>query len=113
LGVQDADAWSMTTTLAPVADTAGPEARFRRTGADFLGEATRAARVNRVRARESRAMAAVCEHRARHSAAQSSMYLREARRLRREAAALEVDAALHEEAVAAVWQLLSDGVVAS
>lgn len=94
----------MTTTLAPAP-------ALRRNGADFLTEAGRAARVNRVRAREARAMAAVCEQRARHSTTQSSMYLREARRLRREAAELEVDAALHEEAVAAVWQLIDDGAV--
>ena len=90
----------MTTTLAP-----------RRTGADFLAEAARAARVDRVRAREARSMALACEHRARRAPGQATMYLREAHRLRREAAALEVDAALHDEAVAAVWQLISDGVV--
>jgi hypothetical protein len=92
----------MTTTL---------ETRFRRTGADFLSEAARAARVNRLRAREARALATACEQRARRAASQSAMYLREARRLRREAAALEVDAALHEEAVAAVLQLIDDGIV--
>lgn len=94
----------MTTTLE-----AGP----RRTGTDFLAEATRAARVNRVRAREARAMALACEHRARRAPGQAPMYLRQALRLRREAAALEVDAALHEEAVAAVWLLIDDGMLDS
>ncbi len=56
----------------------------------------RAARVERVRAREARAMAMACEHRARRAPGLSAMYRREALRLRREAAAFEVDAALHE-----------------
>lgn len=97
----------MTTTFAPVL----PEARLRQTGADFLSEAARAARVNRVRAREARSMATACEHRARRAPSQSAMYLREGRRLRRDAAALEVGAALHDEAVRAVLQLIEDGVV--
>ena len=93
----------MTTTL---------ESRFRRSSSDFLSEAGRAARTSRVRAREARAMALACEHRARRSASQSAMYLREARRLRREAAELDADAALHEEAVSAVWSLIADGLAA-
>ena len=92
----------MTTTLAPETT----EVSLRRTGADFLSEAARAARIDRVRAREARSMAAICEHRARLVPGQAAMYLREARRLRREAAALELDAASHDEAVAAVWQLI-------
>lgn len=98
----------MTTTLAAAPDLRGQETRFRRTGADFLTEATRAARVDRVRAREARAMALACEQRARRAPGSSAMYLREALRLRREAAALEVDAALHDEAIAALWQLIDD-----
>lgn len=58
-------------------------------------ETERAARVNRVRAREARSMAAACEHRARRAPGHSAMYLREARRLRREAAELEVAAGLN------------------
>ncbi|MBA3742798.1 hypothetical protein [Sporichthya sp.] len=101
----------MTTSLAPAPEAAGPAARFRRTGSDFLSEATRAARVNRVRAREARSMATACEQRARRAPGQSAMYLREALRLRREAAALDVDAALHEEAVTALRQLTDDGLL--
>lgn len=97
----------MTTTLAP----AKPEAQFRRNGADFLSEAIRAARVSRVRSREARAMALACEQRARRATVQSAQYLLQARRLRREAAALDVDAALHEEAAAAVLQLIGDGLL--
>ena len=55
-------------------------------------EANRAARVNRVRAHEARAMALACEQRARRAPGQSVMYLREALRLRRQAAELEADA---------------------
>jgi hypothetical protein len=95
----------MTTTLAP----APPVARFRRTSADFLSEATRAARGDRVRAREARSMAATWEHRARRAPGLAPTYLREAGRLRREAAALELDAAMHHEAVTAVWRLIEDG----
>lgn len=101
----------MTTTLAAAPESAGSAASVRRSGPDFITSATRAARVNRVRAREARALATACEHRARRATGQSAMYLREARRLRREAAALEADAALHEEAVAAVLRLVDDGVV--
>ncbi len=101
----------MTTTLAPAPESAGSAAPLRRTSADFVSEAARAARVDRVRAREARAMAAACEHRARRVPGQSAMYQREAIRLRREAAALEIDAALHDEAIAAVWQLIDAGDV--
>jgi hypothetical protein len=97
----------MTTTLAPEAT----EARFRRTSADFISEAVSAARVDRVRAREARAMAGVWEQRARRVPGQSTMYLREAGRLRRAAVALEIDAAMHQEAVTAVWQLIDDGLL--
>ncbi|HVE23772.1 MAG TPA: hypothetical protein VNC22_00140 [Sporichthya sp.] len=100
----------MTTTLAPAPESTGSAARVRRSGPDFLTKARRAARVDRVRAREARSLAAACEHRARRATGQSAMYLREARRLRREAAALEVDAALHDEAVAAVLRMLADRV---
>lgn len=86
--------------------TTALEGDLRRTGADFLTEAARAARVDRVRAREARSMAAACEQRARRAPGSSAMYLREALRLRRAAAALEVDAALHDEAVVALWQLI-------
>ena len=41
-------------------------------------------------------MAMACEHRARRAPGLSAMYRREALRLRREAAAFDVDAALHE-----------------
>ena len=57
-------------------------------------ETERAARVNRVRAREARSLAAACEHRARRAPGQSAMYLREARRLRREAAEFDLAAGL-------------------
>lgn len=53
---------------------------------------SRAARINRVRAREARSMASACEQRARRAPGQSAMYLREALRLRREAAEFEFDA---------------------
>lgn len=81
-------------------------------GENFLSEAARAVRVNRVRAREARAMAAACEHRARRATGQSAMYLREALRLRREAAALDVDAALHQEAATALQHLIGGALIA-
>ena len=53
-------------------------------------DTARIARSNRVRAREARARASAWEYRAQRVAGSSTMYLREARRLRVEAAALEV-----------------------
>ncbi len=88
---------------------AEPLIRPRRTGVDFIDEATRAAAVARASAKAATLLAAAHEQSAEgHASPAAQRYLRTARRLRQQAAAHERDARCHEEAVLVMVSLAEE-----